>query len=114
MRYRAIHFHLDYVAMYNRIIAGVDPLPKRNGRTLGVLEKRKNEHEAKAAALLHAGMIRGSGGMAGNKTFGQYERTEKHINGWYEKVTAAKNAKRVAAGLEPYRAVGNAKKPRKR
>lgn len=112
MRYRAIHFHLDYVALYNAIAAGIAENPQN--LTQGMLEKRKNEHEAKAAALLHAGMIRGSGGMAGNKTFGQYERTEKHINGWYEKVTAAKNAKRVAAGLEPYRAVGNAKKPRKR
>lgn len=113
MRYRAIHFHLDYVEKYNRILAGLDEKPKNN-ISLEEAEKRKNHHESKAAVLLRDGIARGSGGEKGNQNWGSYERTEKHIDGWYAKVTAAKNAKRIAAGLEPYRAVGNAKKPRKR
>jgi len=106
MRYKQIHFHLDYVAHYNRMALGLTKNVKN--RSPETIEKAKNHHEAKAAEILHAGIK--------NKIpkRGSYERTEKHINGWYEKVTAAKNAKRVALGLEPYRAVGDAKKPRKR
>jgi len=135
MRYKQIHFHLDYVAHYNRMALGLTKNVKN--RSPETIEKAKNHHEAKAAEILHAGIKnkipkRGSyertekhiNGWyekilhAGIKNKipkrGSYERTEKHINGWYEKVTAAKNAKRVALGLEPYRAVGDAKKPRKR
>ncbi len=109
MKYRAIHFHLDYVARYNRILAGLEaPSKSRKFKNRNQLEKSRDSHEAKAAALLVEGIKKR------RVVWGSYKRTEKHLDGWYEKVTAAKNAKRIAAGLEPYRAVGNAKNKRKR
>lgn len=106
MKYRKIHYHLDYIERYNRVLAGLEPKP--GNLSLEGVKKAKNAHEAKAAALLHDGIKKGDGDRGG------YERTEKHKNGWYEKVTAAKNAKRIAAGLEPYRDIGKAKNPKKR
>ncbi len=111
MKYREIHRQLDCVARYNRILAGLDPPPKnRKFKNMIQVEKARDRHEAKAAALLVEGIKKPK--QVG--VWGSYTRTEKHLDGWYEKVTAAKNAKRIAAGLEPYRAVGNAKNKRKR
>ena len=63
MRYKQIHFHLDYVEKYNLMLAGIEELPKMGKtRNLGLLEKAKNEHETKAAVLLHDGIKKGHGG----------------------------------------------------
>jgi hypothetical protein len=102
MKLKKIHFHLDYVEKYNRILAGLEPPSKcRKFKNPQVLLRSKMAHEAKAAALLVKG-IKGRSGV------GMYDRSdEKFRSEWYEKVTAAKNAKRVAAGLKPYAKVKN-------